>query len=475
MQKFATVKMYALWDVSMLIFMYLSCSDFGIFKPADVYGPEDAEISVTSELDVGIVCEGAPTQIEVSNTGVYPLTIEDITISGNGWLIDTFSENGWSTSPLPLKLEPDETTTIPLLSGEGSGELRIDSSDVNTPTSTISLYSIANEAPTIEILSPQNGDVLPRTSQFFEGRIQDDRDLPGELLMQWRSSVDGVFGNTNASDDGLTQAEWLAGHSAGNHIIQLMATDICGETADAQIQVCQESGFSEESMWSGDWSEQGGGQWSESDENVKIVYTEDQTVGSIFAMHETLSASQISMSFRFSLEGFGHEGFALVALDDSAEGNAEGNTIASGGGCLGYGDHMECGSEGHTPLLGWMVEFDTNVNAWDPAEGNHVAFVLQGEQDSHIFWTDIGEIQDNGWHEVNVSVLDGIFQIELDGVLLIEEILMDNQDVAQHWENGLSFPAYIGFTGSGSAGTQLVVDDLYVIEPTCSLESSSIR
>ena len=192
-------------------------------------------------------------------------------------------------------------------------------------------------------------------------------------------------------------------------------------------------------------------------------------------MHETLSAGQISMSFRFSLEGFGHEGFALVALDDSAEGNAEGNTLASGGGCLGYGDHMECGSEGHTPLLGWMVEFDTNVNTWDPTEGNHVAFVLQGEQDSHIFWTDIEEIQDNGWHEVNVSVLDGIFQIELDGVLLLEEILMDNQDVVQHWENGLSFPAYIGFTGSGSAGTQLVVDDLYVIEPTCSLESSSIR
>ena len=104
-----------------------------------------------------------------------------------------------------------------------------------------------------------------------------------------------------------------------------------------------------------------------------------------------------------------------------------------------------------------------------------MAFVLQGEQDSHIFWTDIGEIQDNGWHEVNVSVLDGILQIELNGVLLLEEILMDSQDVAQHWENGLSFPAYIGFTGSGSAGTQLVVDDLYVIEPTCSLESSSIR
>ena len=129
------------------------------------------------------------------------------------------------------------------------------------------------------------------------------------------------------------------------------------------------------------------------------------------------------MSFRFSLEGFGHEGFALVALDDSAEGNAEGNTLASGGGCLGYGDHMECGSEGHTPLLGWMVEFDTNVNAWDPTEGNHVAFVpLQGEQDSHIFWTDIDEIQDNGWHDMNLSVLDGIFQIELDGVLLLEEI-----------------------------------------------------
>ena len=467
--------MYALWDFCMLIFMYLSCSDFGIFKPADVYGPEDAEISVPSELDVGIVCEGAPTQIEVSNTGVYPLTIDDITISGNGWLIDTFSENGWSTSPLPLKLEPDETTTIPLLSGEGSGELRIDSSDVDMPTSTISLYSIANEAPTIEILSPQNGDVLPRNSMFFEGRIQDDRDLPGELLMQWRSSVDGVFGGTNASDEGLTQAEWLAVHSSGNLIIQLMATDICGETADAQIQVCQESGFSEESMWSGDWSGKGGGEWSESDENVKIVYTDEQNVGSIFAMHETLSASQMSMSFRFSLEGEGHDGFALVAFDDSSEGNDEENTIASGGGCLGYGDHIECGAEGNTPILGWMVEFDTNANSWDPTEGSHVAFVIQGQQDSHIFWSDIEGIQDNGWHDVHVSVLDGLFQIEMDGVLLLEEILVDNPEIAQHWENGLNFPAYIGFTGSGPAGTQLIVDDLYVIEPTCSLESSSIR
>ena len=195
---------------------------------------------------LGLCVKEHPLRSRFQNTGVYPLTIEDITISGNGWLIDTFSENGWSTSPLPLKLEPDETTTIPLLSGEGSGELRIDSSDVNTPTSTISLYSIANEAPTIEILSPQNGDILPRTSQFFEGRIQDDRDLPGRTAYAVAISVDGVFGNTNASDDGITQAEWLAGHSAGNHIIQLMATDICGETADAQIQVCQESGFSEE-------------------------------------------------------------------------------------------------------------------------------------------------------------------------------------------------------------------------------------
>ena len=53
---------------------------------------------------------------------------------------------------------------------------------------------------------------------------------------------------------------------------------------------------------------------------------------------------------------------------------------------------MECGSEGHT-LLGWMVEFDTNVNAWDPAEGSRSCgtnLFSQGEQDSHtIFWTDI--------------------------------------------------------------------------------------
>ena len=60
----------------MLLMIFLSCSDFGIFKPADVYGPDDAKISVPLELDVGIVCGGEPAQIEIRNEGVYPLAIE---------------------------------------------------------------------------------------------------------------------------------------------------------------------------------------------------------------------------------------------------------------------------------------------------------------------------------------------------------------------------------------------------------------
>ena len=47
----------------------------------------------------------------------------------------------------------------------------------------------------------ESGTVLPRQITYFEGHIQDDRDLPGELLMQWRSSVDGVFGDTNADEN----------------------------------------------------------------------------------------------------------------------------------------------------------------------------------------------------------------------------------------------------------------------------------
>ena len=101
-----------------------------------------------------------------------------------------------------FELEPDETTTIPLLSGEGNGELRIDSSDVNTPISTISLYSIANEAPIIEILSPQNGDIHLGPASSLKDVFK-TIEIFQKLLMQWRSSVDGGFGNTNASDDGL--------------------------------------------------------------------------------------------------------------------------------------------------------------------------------------------------------------------------------------------------------------------------------
>ncbi len=236
----------------MLLMIFLSCSDFGIFKPADVYGPDDAKISVPLELDVGIVCGGEPAQIEIRNEGVYPLAIEDITVFGGGWLLDTFTENSWNES-LPINIEPESLLVVPLLAGDAEGSIQIQSSDPNQPTSTVQLLAIPNETPTIEIVSPESGTVLPRQITYFEGHIQDDRDLPGELLMQWRSSIDGVFGDTNADENGNTLAEWSARHSAGNHIIQLMATDICGEKADAQIQVCQESGFSEESMWQGDW------------------------------------------------------------------------------------------------------------------------------------------------------------------------------------------------------------------------------
>ena len=43
--------------------------------------------------------------------------------------------------------------------------------------------------------------------------------------------------------------------------------------------------------------------------------------------------------------------------------------------------------------------------------------------------------------------------------------------IRQKYKSGTKVAIY----GAGSAGTQLVVDDLYVIEPTCSLDSPSIR
>ena len=452
----------------MLWMIFLSCSDFGIFKPADVYGPDDAKIAVPSELDVGIVCGGESTQIEIFNEGLYPLTIEDITISGGGWLLDTFTENAWNIS-LPFSIEPDTKLVVPILAGDAEGKMQIQSSDPDQPTSTVSLLATHNETPTIEIISPSNGTVLPRHTSIFEGRIQDDRDLPGELLMQWRSSIDGVFGDSNADEDGNTQAEWSAMHSSGNHIIQLMATDICGEKADAQIQICQESGFSEESMWQGDWLGQDAGQWSETEQELEIIYTEELQKGAIFAMHETLSSSQISLSFRFSMEGSAHEGFALVALQDNTENNDEPIILSAGEGCLGYGSHVECGDDIGISLGGWMLEFDTKHDSWDPTQSDHVAFVIQGQQDSHVFWTEIDDIQNNGWHEVELSVLDGIVEVELDGALLFQDVLMDNESIQQFWTDGMNFPAYIGFTGAGHAGNQLLIDDLYVIEPTCSL------
>ena len=150
----------------------------------------------------------------------------------------------------------------------------------------------------------------------------------------------------------------------------------------------------------GDWSEQGGGQWSESDENVKLYIQKIRKLVQFLPCMKHCPPVKFPCHFEFSLEGFGHEGFALVALDDSAEGNAAGNTIASGGGCLGYGDHLNVvQKETHLFWDGWLSLIPMSMLGIRQKE-IMLALFLQGQQDSHIFWTDIEGIQDNGWHEV---------------------------------------------------------------------------
>ena len=58
----------------------------------------------------------------------------------------------------------------------------------------------------------------------------------------------------------------------------------------------------------------------------------------------------------------------------------------------------------------------------------------------HVFWTEIEDIQDNGWHDVQVSVLDGVVEVQMDGTLLFQEMLMEKRN---HTASQFRRPAFL--------------------------------
>jgi hypothetical protein len=425
-----------------------ACTEYGIESKEeeptfedDTPGFPDAAVSPTT-VDLGLLCAGttAPAEVVVTNGGNAALNVRDLELVGEGWALGDVT--------VPATLQAGEQLVVPLVGGPGDALLTVHTDDPDSPELTVSLWAVADEPPTVSLLNPPDGDVLPGdTVATFAGVVSDDAD-PAELLaLSWDSDVDGVFGTDPAATTGEAFASWdPTAHSSGSHRITLTATDACGQAVSDTVTLCQDEGYSADNLDLSTWHFEGSSRWDSTNEWVELTTPSQNQSGTAFQTGSTVSADNVSIDFRFYVSGGdGADGMSVTALDTSRMTSFVG---LSGGG-LGYAG-----------LPGWSIEVDTWYNAeyGDPTEADHVSIHFDGEPFGPAVWAALPEMEDGAWHDMSITVLAPHVIVKVDGVVYVDTDL----------DGFTAFPAYVGFTAAtGSVTNYHLIDALTVTRYVC--------
>lgn len=435
-----------------MLWLVLSCSDYNLLhedkqEPAEGVPLLQIEPSV---VDIGAVCasdlenNGEIVWVQLQNAGTAVLTIEALEVTGN-WRLQS--------DPTPVDILPSATQPISLIAGEGAGMLVISSTDPDHDIQQVPLASTVDQAPILQVISPINGDIVEGETTFV-ANISDDFDPLESLMVQWRSSVDGVFSSSPPDSTGSSQVSWLDSHTSGQHTIQVMASDSCGNTVSSLANVCQQLRYDVENVAISTWHFEGTANWDSNNNWLELTPVVTNAVGTAFSTAQIVPGGQVEIDFMFYIgDGTGADGISLTALDVDRM-----TTFLGGTGCgIGYGGDASCTNGPALP--GWSIEVDTYFNGGqDPTELDHVMLTFDGDVDNPAVWAALPEMEDTGWHHMRVLVREPHVIVEIDNVVYID------QDVPGYY----AFNAYVGFTaGTGGATNQHLIDSLVVSEQLC--------
>ncbi len=180
--------------------------------------------------------------------------------------------------------------------------------------------------------------------------------------------------------------------------------------------------------------------------SVQLTAPEPGQVGSIF-LNKTLNSSRFTASFDFRnteplYSVYGGDGITFAWVTTQG--------IGGGGGELGF-----------TGLDGYMVEFDTYWNAgYDPPDTlygpygddtDHIAVATSVA--SPLAYSNTPEMEESGWHHVDIAFNNGQIQVQMDGVEYINHVIAGYS----------GSEAYFGFTGStGASSSRQLVDNFEI-------------
>ena len=435
----------------LLPLLSMACSDYGLTEKND--NPEGSGepdlLANPSAVSLSGHCDADTTTVTLSNVGTGLLTIDGLTVDGDGWSVGAVS--------LPLELESDEGEVVELTGGTGSAVLVVTSDDADTPELSIPLEAFADQPPVLTIGAPSAETVIEEGEALqLQASVSDDADAPESLTVQWSSDVDGSVGEGVTDSSGWSVLEWSAAQrTAGGHTLTAAVTDSCGQTTTATVPICQQAITTTASVDLESWNYEGEARWDSDNDWVELTDTDTYQVGSAFDITTETRGTEVTIEFQFwNGGGSGADGFALTALDlDRATGY-----LGSAGGCLGYGYGSGC-----EPLLsalpGWTIEFDTYHNSkWDPTTEDHVAFMFDGAVDAVEAWAALPDIEDAQWHTVVIEVSEPRVTVSVDGTVYIDSELSGHFD----------FPAHVGFSAAtGGLTNDHIIDALTVTDLAC--------
>ncbi len=414
------------------------CSDYKIGDVTDV-SPEGTapEVAVDpGQVAPGATCAPHAEDITIANVGDGVLTLAELLLSGDGWSIV-------DAPALPALLDPDTSVAVTVEGQGGPASLVVRTDDPLRSQVTVALESFPDVPPTLSLdLPPDSGLLGPGARTTFSGEALDGEVDPTTLSVAWSSDVDGPLGTATPAADGTLSLPWdgLA-RTPGPHLLTATFTDACGNTVEDSIVVCQEAGYVADELDLDSWHFEGTAFWDVGDRVVELTALDPFAVGTAFQVATAVPADRVSIRFEFQTGGgTGADGFSITALDvDRMTG-----FMGAPGCALGYGEpHDSCIDTGEA-LPGWSIEVDTYYNPYiDPSSNDHLSLTFDGDLDTTAAWSDLPEVEDTGWHLLEIAVRAPWVQILLDGEVLIDEELA----------GFTPFDAYVGFTAATGADT----------------------